>query len=230
MNSSLLEAIRRKPMYWTDFLGQVQAANMESTTPFDFTVIANGSQASVNAEPNHPGIVALRSGTTNPSGFRVQGEAAAWRLAGGEVFSLIFQPKVSGNANTTIRFGFLDTTSDADAVDGAYFEIPAGSFAIVGKTASNSTRTTSSTIATLTVDTWYRGRVTVNADATSVLFEIFNDSGTLLGSQSNTTNIPTAAGRETGGGVLATNTSGSATPLVWLDWLAIAYEGRALTR
>jgi len=100
----------------------------------------------------------------------------------------------------------------------------------VGKTANNSTRTTSSTIATLTVNTWYRCRLEVNSNATQVDFYVYDDSGTQLGSQSITTNIPTTTGKETGAGVIATNSGTTATILAYFDWMGVGIVNRALTR
>jgi hypothetical protein len=54
--------------------------------------------------------------------------------------------------NTTIRLGLHDATSVTDAVDGAYIEIVGSS--LYGKTASNSTRSTTGTTYTLTTGTW----------------------------------------------------------------------------
>jgi hypothetical protein len=226
----LINKFRQKPFYYTDFLGAAGAATVEAAYPFDFAVISSGTQAKIASEANHPGILRISSSTTANSGGYIETDATAFLLGGGECFEVIFQPRVSGNANTTIRMGFLDTTSSTDATDGAYFELPAGSLDIVGKTANNGTRTTSSAIATLTVNTWYRARLEVNSNATQVNFYVFNDSGTQLGSQSITTNIPTAVGRETGAGVIATNSGTTATLLAYFDWMAVLFDARSLTR
>jgi hypothetical protein len=101
---------------------------------------------------------------------------------------------------------------------------------IVGKTANNAVRTTSATIATLTVNTWYRCRIEINSNATQANFYVYDDSGTLLGSTNITTNIPTAAGRETGAGLVATNSGTTATLLAYFDFMAVGYNGRELTR
>jgi hypothetical protein len=97
------------------------------------------------------------------------------------------------------------------------------------KTANNSTRTTSATVHTATVNTWYRVVITLNSDATQVTCEVFNDSGTSQGSQSNTTNIPTASGRETGHGFIYTNSGTTAVLGFYLDWMAVWYQ-EPLTR
>jgi hypothetical protein len=223
-------AERKAPFYYTDFLGPAGAATVEAAYPFDFAAIGSGTIAKIAGEPNHPGILRISSSTTANSGGYVLTDVTAFRISGGEVFEIIFQPRVSGNANTTIRMGFLDTTSSADAIDGVYFELPANSLNIVAKTANNGTRTTSSPIATLTVNTWYRCRIEINDNATQANFYVYDDNGTLLGSTSITTNIPTAAGRETGAGFVATNSGTTATLLAYFDFMAVGYNGRELTR
>jgi hypothetical protein len=223
-------AERKAPFYYTDFLGPAGATTVEPAYPFDFVAISSGTIAKIPGEPNHPGILRISSSTTANSGGYVLTDITAFRISGGEVFEIIFQPRVSGNANTTIRMGFLDTTSSTDATDGVYFELPANSLDIVGKTANNGVRTTSTTIATLTVNTWYRCRIEINDNATQANFYVYNDNGTLLGSTSITTNIPTALGRETGAGFVATNSGTTATLLAYFDFMAVGYNGRELTR
>jgi hypothetical protein len=226
----LMNKFRQKPFYYTDFLGLAGATTVEAAYPFDLALVNAGTQAKIASEANHPGILRISSSTTANSGGYIETDTTAFLLSGGECFEAVFQARVAGNANTTIRMGFLDTTTSSDAVDGAYFELPAGLLDIVGKTSNNSTRTTSATIATLTVNTWYRCRLEVNSNATQVNFYVYNDSGTLLGSQSITTNIPTTAGRETGAGVIATNSGTTATLLAYFDWMAVFYDARSLTR
>jgi hypothetical protein len=226
----LINKFRQKPFYYTDFLGPAGAATIEAAYPFDFAVISSGTQAKIASEVNHPGILRISSSTTANSGGYCLTDVTAFLIGGGEIFEVIFQPRVTSNTNTTIRMGFLDTTTSTDATDGAYFELPANSLDIVGKTASNGTRTTSATIATLTVNTWYRCRLEVNSNATQVNFYVYNDSGTLLGSQSITTNIPTTTGKETGAGIIATNSGTTATLLAYFDWMAVLFDTRSLTR
>jgi len=223
-------AERKAPFYYTDFLGPAGAGTVEAAFPFDFVAISLGTIAKIAGESNHPGILRISSSTTANSGGYILTDATAFLISGGEVFEIIFQPRVSGNANTTIRMGFLDTTTSTDATDGVYFELPANSLDIVGKTADNATRTTSSTIATLTLNTWYRCRIEINSNATQANFYVYDDSGTLLGSTNITTNIPTATGRNTGAGLVATNSGTTATLLSYFDFMAIGYNNRELTR
>jgi len=188
--------------------------------PFSVAAISSGTATGAPAAgvvtTNHPGVIRLASLTTANSGAGVQ-TTDRIRIGGGELFdaNLSFPTAFTNN---TFRIGYFDSTTVADAVDGAYFEL-VGSGVVVGKTASNSVRTTSATIATLAASTWYHFRVTVNADATGVTFDIYDDNGTSQGSQSVTTNIPTAAGRETRAGVVATNSGTVSTALLDVDYM-----------
>jgi hypothetical protein len=225
---AMMDAIRKKPIYYSDFAG-LSSSNM--IDPFSGIAIASGTINAPNAgrvTASHPGQVRLRSSTTTNSGYTVALNTAQILLGGGEVFECIWMPEVF--TATTTRMGFLDTSSSADAADGAYIEIDSAGVA-TGKTATANTRSSTGTTYTLTVATWYRSRVTVNAGATSITFEIFNDSGTLLWTDTLTTNIPTATGRETGAAINTTNSGVVATDLIHLDYQCVAFgNGRALTR
>jgi hypothetical protein len=227
---AIMAAARQAPFFFTDFLGTAGAANVEAHQEWDFAVLASGTQAKIAGEPNHPGILRVSSSTTTNSGGYCKAEATAFRIAGGEVFEIIFQHRVAAGANTTLRFGFHDSVTYADAVDGVYFEVPSGSLACSGKTSSNSTRSSTGSSYTLTVNTWYRAKLVVNADATRVDFYLYNEAGSQLWTDYLTANIPTSSGRGTGAGFVATNVGTTAVLLAYFDWMAVWLSGRTLTR
>lgn len=123
-------------------------------------------------------------------------------------------PDVSGR---TIRLGFLDTTDHNDAVDGLYIELSSGT--IKGKTASNSTRTTSAT-AVPVANTIYACRVFATSTA-SVRFSVWDwiNGGAYLLDVNITTNIPTTTTRAFGAGIVATKDAGPGGNICWLDYL-----------
>lgn len=216
---------RLNPFIWTDFFGAATADTGEAaSTPWDYAVIASGTQSKVAAEPNHPGILRTTSSTTTNSGGYCRTEVLSFRLGGGEVTEFVF--RLPDLTTLTARLGFIDTATSADCVDGAYIEV-SSSGAAVGKTSNNSTRTTSATIATLSANTWYRARIAVNAAATAVDFYIFDDNGNQLGTQQNTANIPTGSGRETGHGYCATKSGTAAQACIDMDFMSIEFT-RAL--
>lgn len=217
---------RRMPLFETDYLGAVGAATLEAHLPWDWAAISTGTQANVAGTPNHPGIVSCTSSTTANSGCKVKTNETSFLFGGGERTEFI--ASITTLTNGTFRFGWHDATTSTDAVDGAYIEVPATGAAVC-KTSNNSTRTTSATIATLSTATWYHLRISVDATAANVTCEIFDGNGNSLGSQTNSANIPTAAGREFGHGWIATNSGTTATALLNMDYQALWWE-RALVR
>jgi len=219
-------AYLRKPYIASDF------GDTFTTNEYVGAAISSGTNntaiSTAIISPQHPGMVLLRSSTSANSGYRyfAQGNTGI-RIGGGERADIIFRTPAD-LSTITYRFGFTDSGSSADAVDGCYFEL-SGSGAIVGKTANNSTRTTSSTIATLSTDTWYHGVITINSDATQVDYTIYSEAGSSLGTQSITTNIPTASGRETLIGIVATSSGTTAIDLAWIDYAAMQWT-KALVR
>ena len=67
----------------------------------------------------------------------------------------------------------------------------------------------------------------MNKAASAVDFYIFDDNGNQLGTQQVTTNIPTATGRETGHGYIATKSGTTAQSCIDLDFMSIEFT-RAL--
>lgn len=151
-------------------------------------------------------------------------------IAGTETTDFIFRPQIL--ADTTIRMGFIDSYTSTAPTNGVYIEmaqVGGVDGVIVGKTSDNSVRSTTGTSYTLTTLTWYRFRITVNAAASLVTYELFSDAGVLLWSDTLATNIPTGATRYTGHGIVATNSGTTAVLLCDLDYQCFAIT-RTLTR
>jgi len=219
---------KKKPTFASDFHGGSGAVYYN--LPFLGAAISSGTINSATAAAingDHPGIVRMLSSTTTNGGYRFQTANGALtsapsniRLKGGEVFNgVVYHNNIS---TTTVRIGFHDSITSADAVDGCYFEIPASTGAVVGKCSNSSTRTTTASSYTISTATWYSYRITMNSSATLATFEIFNSAGTSLFTTNNTvaSNIPTASGRETGVGIVATESSTTATDMVNLDYMS----------
>ena len=217
-----LNAMRKRTFYVTDCMGTT-AGNIG---PFVPAAISSGTLPVGTATANNPGVVRFRSSTTANSGYRIYLDPVSILVGGGEISDTIFS--VTTTANTTIRMGFFDTATSADAVDGCYFEIPA-STSLSGKCASNSARTSTGSSYTISTGTWYRGLIVVNSAATTVDFYLYDMSGTQLWTNSVTTNIPTGSGRYTGAGVIATNSYTIQTYLLDIDYIAVGFT-RSLTR
>lgn len=210
----------------TDFLGPAGAGTLEAHQFWDFAVIATGTQSKIASEANHPGIQRMTSSTTTNSGGYVMTDVLSFLIGGGEVAEFVF--RIIDLTTLTVRMGFHDSVTSADAVDGCYIEIPSTG-AAVGKTSNNSVRTTSATIAALVVNTWYRARIEVNDAAASVIFTIFDANGNQLGQQTNAANIPTGAGRNCGHGVVATKSGTVAQGCIEMDFMSVEID-KALVR
>ena len=157
----------------------------------------------------HWSAVFLRSGTTANGGYRYQ--STPFSIYFGQksakfVAVSLWRTSFSGR---TVRLGFHDSQTVADAVDGVYFEILDA--VVSAKTSNNSVRTGGATY-TLSLDTWYRSEIDVSADGSSAQFRIYNDTtNVLLYDESITTNIPNTAARATTVGIVATEVTTTAS-------------------
>jgi hypothetical protein len=162
----------------------------------------------------------MRDSTTANGGYRILTAITAFRLAGGEKVVCTFQ---RNTARTTVQFriGFQDSTTFAAPTDGAYINFDGLTGNIDGRTRNNNAQSITGTSYALPNSTWVTGIIEV-ISTSRVDFQLFSGSGTLLWSDSLTTNIPSGAGRETGCGVLATESStNAAAEIVRLDYLRI---------
>lgn len=217
---------RRLAGYETDFL---QPFATTSQYPFFGTAVSSGTAThnATNVSAEHPGIVRLTSSTTANGGYRLMTQETTTVLSGGEWFEIVFRPL--NIAATTFRFGFLDCTSVTDAVDGVYIEVPTTGNA-VGKNASNSTRSTTASSTTLSINNWYRGRVAVNRTATETLFALYDSNGAEIWSDVLATNIPSGASRAMAIGLIATESSTTATAMEDIDYVAFGQTARGKLR
>jgi hypothetical protein len=130
-------------------------------------------------------------------------------------------PQLSTGSETfTFIVGFYDSVSGVSVVDGAFFRYSHGNNS--GKweaiTRNNSTQTVVDTGVTVVANYWYRLRVEVNAAGTLATFTLMTETGTVLATVTSSTNIPTAAGRETGSGAVLNKSVGTGTIYVEVDY------------
>lgn len=210
-----------------DFWYLVRMATTGATAPDMFAGAAISSGTNTTAIPtggqagfNSYGVF-LRSGTTANGGYRYLTTSLVSDYFGtiSHKFRGQFLWRTSFTGRT-VRMGYLDTNTSADAVDGAYFEIVGD--VCSAKTASNSTRTTNATTLTLALDTAYTFDIDVNADGTEAQFRVYGGtSETALLDVTNTTNIPTTSARAFGAGIVATESSTTASDIGILYSLGI---------
>lgn len=234
-------ALRAKPIYYNDFTGgQTVNLGREMMDWLDLSQISTGTTVQVGddftviPQENHPGLVAIRAnaaGTAN-SGILIstafQGAGTGHiDLDGGEVAEWIFT--IQETTGIIARAGFHDAGSATAPDNGIYIELN-GDLDADCIAANGGTRTTNTTFATLSADTFYRFEVEVNSDKTSATCKIFNEAGTQVGSTSTvSTNLP-ADNAITNFALAVTHTAGSANlHLAWVDWAALEFT-RSLVR
>jgi hypothetical protein len=183
--------------------------------PLIGSAISTGTfvQNTTNFSVNSFGVCRTTKSATANSGYRVMSDVNAIRIKGGEIYRQRFCPLNITTA--TRRMGFHDATSITDAVDGVYAEYSL-SGNLVLKASNNSTRTTTSAVATLSLNTWYTIEIIIANGATGATLNLYNSTGVLSSSVSlpTATNIPTGVGRECGVGFITTGSSTTADTLV----------------
>ena len=194
------------------------------------TALASGTVNTYRAAvANHPGILMIRSHATNANSGGVlytAVNATAFLLAGYEVTELVF--KTEYTSNLLMRFGFQDSGTTSAPTDGAYIDVSGTTLQGICVAATSATATGSTY--TISASTWYRAKIVVNSNATRVDFYLYSAAGAELWTNNVTATIPTAAGQETGHGVVAYNTNpGSQREILDVDYLGYYYNV-ALTR
>ena len=206
--------------FFDDFLFGLAVAT--STT-------GTGASASINSlvttdAGGHPGLMGLDTGTTTSGRGAIAGGGSALSLIlfgnGAVVYEtdVYLNDAVSDGTDTYAIFvGFNDsiTVTGTDAIMFRYtHSVNSGKWQCV--TRSNGVETGSATDSGVTVasTTWYKLRIEVNAAGTSVAFYI---NGALVAT--NTANIPTGAGRQTGPFLGIVKSAGANARRLLVDYL-----------
>jgi uncharacterized protein with putative carbohydrate binding module len=195
-----LRNLRSGIEFWDDCLSFANYANGSNVSGLSAVVTGTGAalNAGVAGETNHPGVIRAGTGTTTTGAAAIAGATASVLLGGGKAYFMgVFKTEANLSAvaqRYDIQVGFTDLNS-GDATDGVYIrysdDINSGKWE--ARAVSNGTETLLDSGTTVAADTWYALEVEVNADGTSAAFSL---NGTSFGTI--TTNIPTAAGRNTG--------------------------------
>jgi hypothetical protein len=216
-------AARRSTWEWyTDFTSSVAAG----TAPWHKQTVSGGVSSAYTGMANRPGIVTTSSSAVANSGEVIwAAQFSGLLLAGQEYFEIGFRPE--DTTNVTGRFGFHDTLTAGAIVDGVYLQMDVAG-ALSGVTSDNNGSSTTATSTPLTAGSWYRASIELDAGATTATFSLKDDAGNPIWTDSLTTNIPTAPGRELGLGSIWTATGG-ARPIVSHDFI-FAATGRNVLR
>jgi hypothetical protein len=211
-----LDAVKRRCVYYTDCF----TANGSTLGEFTGVVFNSGSinTPSGVSLANRPGMIRARSSTTANSGYAIAFSINSLLLRGSEYILAGWIP--SAFATVTTRFGLHDSVSNVDVTDGAYIEIDATGVAR-GKTANNSVRSTTVSSFAIVAGIYYWMQVQLNADATIATFTIRTEAGAVLWTDTLNSNIPTAAGREAGAGIVSNSSGTVAVDLYHLDFIGV---------
>lgn len=177
-------------------------------------------QFSTDVTKDHPGLIECRSHATNAnSGYYAMTREISFLLGGEEWTSCVIKFPTF-HANTRVRFGWMDSLTEAIPFDGVWFELQYN--AIFGFSASNGSVSQTESICDIAENAWYRLEIELNSNATEATFRIYSEAGVLLGSERLLTNIPTGSGRLTGHGILAYNSAppGTYVRLCIFDFMA----------
>lgn len=202
---------------------------ISNTAENTFSYGVSGTGAAFSSVPvggdNALGIMRAALGTTATGRAAISSANFGLLTFGDGIASFESKTRIvnlSDATNTyTFRAGFIDSIS-AESTDGAFFRYTNGTnggrFQAV--TRNNGVETATDTGITVGTGTWYKFGITVNAAGTSVEFKI--DESVVA---TNTTNIPTASGRETGYGVMALRSVGTAAFNCYdCDFIEVTYD------
>lgn len=169
------------------------------------TAIAAGTTSATGSPSGRPIGVNLAASASPNSGRHLMTVATVLLIGGSEYAEFSIIPKRVTDQIAYI--GFHDSVDTNSPVDGCYFKLINST--LTGETASNSTRTTTGTSYTLTVDVRYRLKVAVNAAANRVDFYLTTVAdGVQVWTDYVTTNLPTGASRTCGHGMTCTSNGG----------------------
>jgi len=212
------------PISRFDYWVQAEFFNVGAINDF-FVLAAVSGGTNTTAIPStdtiidglHVGGMFIRSGPTANGGWRAQTSSVASMFFGvNRLFfrsTLLYRTSFTGR---TCRVGFHDTSTSADAVDGAYFEIIGDTVSC--KTASNSVRQTNASTLVLGLDIWYRFEIESNLAGDEITFRVYNDTTSeILLNVLNTSNIPIDRNRAFGAGLVATEVSTTASDILILN-------------
>lgn len=215
-----------------DFFGPVLTT---TTKPTIFTGISSGTAALIqpagDASKYHPGEQSVLSSTTASSGAYIApsvGTSANYIMNGSEQFEIIFAKGVKTGNTTTMFMGFHDSITAAYPVDGALFIVE--NLTLRGSVYSNSVSTNTSTNYTISESAgtqWYKARLSVAPDFSTVTYYLYNSTSGNTALLWNATLTPTAkptiTGRELMFGVSTIYVNGATTAqtLAYYDYMKV---------
>jgi hypothetical protein len=184
------------------------------------TAILGGSQATAPSNDKHLGIWTLRSSnTTADGGARVMTDPVGLFVRGSEEFEGVFQIPSTFSTAAQGRIGFFNGTTVVVSNDAMNYRVGHNGTnpTLTPVTRNNGTETAGTAI--VIDNNWLSCTIVLNSAGNSCVFTLRNEAGTVLDTQTLTTNIPLS--RTIGAGFLATQTTIAQTNLMLLDRVLI---------
>lgn len=201
--------------YFNEFIASLATASAGNDIQATNSGTGAGNTPTNSTERNRPGQLQFASGTTSTGRTAVNSGAGVVGFSGGK---WIYETDINiaqlstGTERFQLLFGFFDTYTTVNQIDGAYLlydegGVTTGSAASANwqlVTSNNSTRTFTTSSTAIAISTWTKLRIEVNAAGTSIDYFV---NGSNIGTI--TTNIPTASGRVMGFGNLLIKSIGT---------------------
>lgn len=200
----------------TDFVG-IGTATIE---PYTAGAILTGTAAQTTAiTVDHPGIMMLKSGTDNNSGYMIITSIAGFIVGGNEKQTFVFKTRNAAAGANRWRMGNFDGVAVTGPANGIwlYYNQTAGTISGQAQSASGGVQTTA-TAFTYAGATFYRGEIVINAAKDTITFSIYTCAdGALVW----TNTLATIPATYVAHGVVAWNTAPvSAREIVWIDYIS----------
>jgi hypothetical protein len=155
----------------------------------------------------HPGIINITAASAVAgSGYSFQqSNANGIRLGTDYYTTIVFYPQCQNSIVnlTSAKLGFQDVFTSGASTDALYWLITQNSTTTFNVTlvARNNSVQTSGTVFSIPCNRWHTAQIYVNS-ITLATGKIYDDTFTLINTQTVGANIPTTAGRETSSGVV----------------------------
>ncbi len=134
------------------------------------------------------GVGRFRSSANANSGGTLFTDLWMQPILGGEVSEFIFN-RLSSIASVRVAMGFSSRKNHDAPTQAAQFYIE--NLTLIGRTIASSTVTNTASTFTLVANTWYRGKIEINAAKTIATFSLYNvATGALLWTAQTTANLP----------------------------------------
>lgn len=185
-----------------------------------FAGIASGNGTTAATQAEEAGAFGTRfiscSATANSGAYfnPVVGGGNGYWLVAGTASMCKFRLKFPAtlNATTKARFGFQGAFNTSDETHEVSFVVDAGN--IVGRCRNAGSQTSTTALGSITTDVWMGFKIEYTS--TACVFRVYNAAGTLLATETLTSNIPVNINKAPG--IIATNSGTTPGKILGIDY------------